>query len=77
MVAGKAYNGLAVDIWSCGIILYALLCGYLPFEDDNTSKLYKKIIKGQYSVPRHASEAARDLLQGILNTDPEQRFGLE
>jgi len=40
MIAGKKYKGLQVDIWSCGVIMYAMLCGYLPFEDKNTKKLY-------------------------------------
>jgi len=44
MIAGKRYHGLGSDIWSMGIILYAMTCGYLPFEDPNTSKLYKKIL---------------------------------
>jgi 5'-AMP-activated protein kinase catalytic alpha subunit len=37
MIAGKKYNGLPVDIWSCGVIMFTLICGYLPFEDPNTS----------------------------------------
>ena len=44
MIAGKEYNPLAADLWSCGVILFAMLCGYLPFEDPNTSNLYRKII---------------------------------
>ena len=40
MIAGKKYEGTNVDIWSCGVILFALICGYLPFEDQNTKKLY-------------------------------------
>ena len=40
MLAGKKYKGLDIDIWSVGIILYAMVCGYLPFEDDDTSKLF-------------------------------------
>ena len=48
MIAGKRYQGLQVDIWSCGVILYALVCGYLPFEDPNTAKLYKKIMSGDF-----------------------------
>ena len=43
MIAGKRYKGQDVDIWSCGVILFAMLCGYLPFEDPNTAQLYKKI----------------------------------
>jgi 5'-AMP-activated protein kinase catalytic alpha subunit len=39
-----------VDLWSCGVIMYALICGYLPFEDPNTSLLYKKIISGEFTV---------------------------
>jgi 5'-AMP-activated protein kinase catalytic alpha subunit len=43
MVLGKQYYGLQTDIWSCGIILYAMCCGYLPFDDPSSDKLYKKI----------------------------------
>lgn len=50
MIAGKRYHGLQVDVWSCGVIMYALICGYLPFEDPNTSKLYKKIVAGEFEV---------------------------
>jgi len=52
MIAGKRYECINVDIWSCGIILYAMLCGYLPFEDPNTNKLYKKIMGGDFDMPR-------------------------
>lgn len=76
MIAGKRYHGLNVDIWSCGVILYALICGYLPFEDPNTSNLYKKIMSGVYEVPNFISNEAKDLLKCILNTDPERRFGI-
>jgi 5'-AMP-activated protein kinase catalytic alpha subunit len=48
MIAGKKYHGTNVDIWSCGVILFALICGYLPFEDPNTSNLYKKILSADY-----------------------------
>ena len=51
MIAGKRYNGTNVDIWSCGVILFALLSGYLPFEDPNTSNLYKKILSADYQLP--------------------------
>jgi 5'-AMP-activated protein kinase catalytic alpha subunit len=76
MIAGKNYNGLNVDIWSCGIIMYALLCGYLPFEDPNTNKLYKKILAGAYDIPKFISVEAKDLMKKILNVDPDTRYNI-
>ena len=55
MISGKRYKGIQVDIWSCGVILFAMLCGYLPFEDENTSNLYKKIINADYKFPKFIS----------------------
>jgi 5'-AMP-activated protein kinase catalytic alpha subunit len=74
MIAGKQYNGAQVDIWSCGVILFALICGYLPFEDANTSQLYKKILNADYQLPGFVSDEAKDLFTRILNTDPETRY---
>lgn len=48
MIAGKRYNGLQTDLWSSGVVLYAMVCGYLPFEDPKTSNLYKKILSADY-----------------------------
>ena len=66
MIAGKKYNGTNVDIWSCGVILFALICGYLPFEDPNTSNLYKKILSADFQTPEWVSEDAKDLFHCIL-----------
>lgn len=74
MIAGKRYHGLGSDIWSCGIILYAMTCGYLPFEDPNTNKLYKKILACDFSIPGFISPQNKDLIQKILQTDPSKRF---
>lgn len=76
MIAGKRYHGLISDIWSCGIILYAMSCGYLPFEDPNTNKLYKKILNCDYLIPGFITAACKDLIKKILNTDPEKRFSV-
>ena len=77
MLSGEKYNGINIDIWSSGIVLYAMLCGYLPFEDNNNPKLYKKIIKGDFETPDFLSPSAIDLLHHILNVDPEKRFTIE
>lgn len=58
MIAGKKYEGSKVDIWSSGIIMYALICGFLPFEDPDTSKLYKKILIGEFHMPEFISKEA-------------------
>ena len=62
MVAGKHYHGLPADIWSCGVILYAMVCGYLPFEDPKTNVLYKKILNAEYTIPEFVGDDCRDLL---------------
>lgn len=77
MIAGQPYNGLKIDIWSCGVILYAMLCGYLPFEDQNTEKLYKKILNCDYTFPSYISEDGKDLISKILNINPEKRYTLK
>jgi 5'-AMP-activated protein kinase catalytic alpha subunit len=77
MIAGKKYTGLNSDIWSCGIILFAMTAGYLPFEDPNTNKLYKKILACEFSIPSHIQPANKDLLIKILKTNPAQRYTIQ
>ena len=74
MVTGKKYIGSTVDIWSSGIVLFSMVCGYLPFEDDNQSLLFKKIAKGLFSLPSYLSPACKDLIKKILITEPEKRY---
>ena len=74
MIAGKRYHGLKTDIWSSGVVFYAMVCGYLPFEDPKTSNLYKKIMAADYTLPKFLSGQCKDLIRKILNTDPETRY---
>eukprot|EP00826_Nyctotherus_ovalis_P032041 TRINITY_DN25879_c0_g1_i1.p3 TRINITY_DN25879_c0_g1~~TRINITY_DN25879_c0_g1_i1.p3 ORF type:complete len:113 (+),score=13.04 TRINITY_DN25879_c0_g1_i1:724-1062(+) len=77
MIEGKEYNGLMADIWSCGVILYAMVCGYLPFEDDDTNVLYQKILSGVFELPEFLSREVKSLLQKVLRTDPGARYNIE
>ncbi|KAG2404054.1 hypothetical protein LR48_Vigan03g020700 [Vigna angularis] len=74
VISGKLYAGPEVDVWSCGVILYALLCGTLPFDDENIPNLFKKIKGGIYTLPSHLSPSARDLIPGMLVVDPMRRM---
>ncbi|CAA0826859.1 SNF1-related protein kinase catalytic subunit alpha KIN10 [Striga hermonthica] len=74
VVSGKLYAGPEIDIWSCGVILYALLCGALPFDDENIPNLFKKIKSGLYTLPSHLSPGARDLIPRMLVVDPMKRI---
>jgi len=74
ILSRQAYHGPEVDVWSCGVILYALLCGRVPFEDESTPKLFEKIQSGNFEMPQHVSESCQDLLSRILQVDPNKRI---
>ena len=74
MVSGNKYNGFNIDIWAIGIILFAMLCGYLPFEDDDNDILFQKILECKLHYPSHLSPLAKDIMKKILVTNPEKRI---
>ena len=77
MIKEEKYDGSLSDIWSAGVILYLMLCGKLPFYDDDNQILYEKILSGKYETPEHLSENAKDILSKILEIEPKKRINFE
>ena len=77
MISGKKYNGSISDIWSSGVTLFSMICGFLPFQEDDTQLLYQKIVKAKYQIPYYISHNARDLISRILNVLPSKRYTFE
>ena len=82
IIARPNYDGFKIDIWCCGIILYAMLCGYLPFEGDSQSEtnnveLFKNILKCEPEIPEFLSDISKDLILEILNPDPKERISIK
>ncbi|CAD2222068.1 serine/threonine kinase [Angomonas deanei] len=73
----QGYDGLMADVWSCGVVLFVMLAGYLPFDDENVNALFTKIERGEFRMARHFSEDARDLIENMLRVDPARRFTLQ
>ncbi|KAJ3442999.1 protein kinase [Anaeramoeba flamelloides] len=77
VIKGVAYDGQKSDIWSMGVILYALLCGYLPFDDSNYSKLLRKVKLGKFKIPNKLNKLEKELIKGMLTIDPEKRITIQ
>ncbi|KAK3148512.1 hypothetical protein QOZ80_3AG0231990 [Eleusine coracana subsp. coracana] len=74
VLADKGYDGMAADVWSCGIILFVLITGYLPFDDANLMRLYKMICMANVSFPPWVSNGAKKLIKRILDPNPDTRI---
>ncbi|CAL9010868.1 unnamed protein product [Prunus brigantina] len=70
----KGYDGAKADIWSCGVVLFVFLAGYLPFLDENVMRTYTKVFKAEYEFPPWISGEARLLIKKVLVVDPEKRI---
>ncbi|KAH7428735.1 hypothetical protein KP509_09G015000 [Ceratopteris richardii] len=74
VIGHKGYDGAKADIWSCGVILFVLMAGYLPFDDSNLMYLYRKIHRADVRFPPWFSSGARKLITKILNPNPKLRM---
>ena len=77
VISAKLYDGPEVDVWSCGVTLYALLCGSLPFEEESYPRLFAKIKRGMFVMPSYLSDACQDLIKRMLAVDPLRRITIE
>ena len=77
IIKGGKYDGFKTDIWCCGIILYAMVCGYLPFDGDNNNSLFKNIVECNPDIPDYLSKECREIIKDILKEDPLERLTID
>ena len=76
-ISGKPYNGKTNDIWSCGVILFAMVTGQLPWTKRNQAQLFEQIKKGEYRVPEYLSRNCQNLIKGLLCVDTKARLTVQ
>ncbi|CAM9819223.1 unnamed protein product [Lampetra planeri] len=77
VIRGEKYDGRKADVWSCGVILFALLVGALPFDDDNLRQLLEKVKRGVFHMPHFIPPDCQALLRGMIDVDATRRITLE
>ena len=76
IIRDKGYKGFKADLWSAGVVLFALLFGTVPFKANNMKDLHQQIMKAKYNMKEEISEQAKDLIRGLLQIDPKKRLSV-
>ncbi|KAK1426508.1 hypothetical protein QVD17_15182 [Tagetes erecta] len=76
VIVRRGYDGAKADIWSCGVVLFVLLAGFLPFHDSNIIEMYRKIASGRFKYPSSFPVAAKSLVSKMLDPNPITRFSI-
>ena len=77
IITGSEYNGFETDVWCCGVILYAMLCGFLPFEGESELELFKHIVECDPEIPRELSRESKILIRKIFTPNPKKRITIQ
>ncbi|XP_076369721.1 serine/threonine-protein kinase BRSK2-like isoform X4 [Tachypleus tridentatus] len=76
VIRGERYDGRRADVWSCGVITFALIVGSLPFDDKNLRLLLEKVKQGAFHIPQFVPQECQELLRGMIEVDPQKRMTL-
>ena len=77
IIKDKGYRGFKADLWSAGVVLFAMLYGTVPFKAASMEELHSLILRGVYTLKEDISQEARDMLRGLLEINPHKRLTIE
>lgn len=76
IIRDKGYKGFKADLWSAGVVLFAMLYGTVPFKANNMKDLHQQILQARYNLKEDVSEEAKDLIKSLLNINPKERLSV-